>query len=174
MIVPITYFTAYRDQPSLLIQQIEGLYTEDITSITIAELEKSYPNNTQAHLHMAQDILLYFEKFNTPVNITATTTNGATTVPNKTHSNLSKTTAILLSLFLGTLGAHRFYAGKPGTGLAQLFCSIMIIPFIVDGYDSDKLWAITLLLITIIIWMVVDLILICCGEFSDSENRKIR
>ena len=50
----------------------------------------------------------------------------------------------------------------------------MIIPFIVDGYDSDKLWAITLLLITIIIWMVVDLILICCGEFSDSENRKIR
>lgn len=35
----------------------------------------------------------------------------------------NKTTAILLALFLGGLGAHKFYLGKPGMGLLYLvFC----------------------------------------------------
>jgi TM2 domain-containing membrane protein YozV len=33
----------------------------------------------------------------------------------------SKTTAILLCLFFGGLGIHRFYLGKVGTGLLMLF-----------------------------------------------------
>ena len=33
----------------------------------------------------------------------------------------SFTTALLLCLFLGGLGAHRFYVGKAGTGFLWLF-----------------------------------------------------
>ena len=33
----------------------------------------------------------------------------------------SFTTALLLCLFLGGLGAHRFYVGKAGTGILWLF-----------------------------------------------------
>lgn len=33
----------------------------------------------------------------------------------------SKTVAVLLSFFFGSLGFHRFYLGKVGTGLLMLF-----------------------------------------------------
>ena len=35
-------------------------------------------------------------------------------------SRKSKTTALLLCIFLGGLGVHRFYAGKVGTGIIYL------------------------------------------------------
>lgn len=35
-------------------------------------------------------------------------------------SRKSKTTALLLCIFLGGLGAHRFYVGKVGTGILYL------------------------------------------------------
>ena len=57
---------------------------------------------------------------------------------------------LLLCLFLGTLGVHRFYVNKVGSGLGQLFtfggCGI---------------------------WTLVDLILIITGKFEDSEGRLI-
>jgi len=36
-------------------------------------------------------------------------------------SEKSRTVALLLCLFLGPLGAHQFYVGKMGWGLAYLF-----------------------------------------------------
>lgn len=36
-------------------------------------------------------------------------------------SRKSKTTALLLCIFLGGIGAHRFYVGKGGTGILYLF-----------------------------------------------------
>lgn len=36
-------------------------------------------------------------------------------------SRKSKTTALLLCIFLGGLGVHRFYVGKGGTGILYLF-----------------------------------------------------
>ena len=57
---------------------------------------------------------------------------------------------LLLCLFLGYLGVHRFYVNKVGTGLGQLFtwggCGI---------------------------WTLVDLIMIITGNFEDSEGKKI-
>lgn len=56
----------------------------------------------------------------------------------------SQTVALLLCLFLGVLGAHRFYVGKIGTGLLYLF--------------TGGLFGIG--------W-IVDLILIVSGSFRD-------
>lgn len=57
---------------------------------------------------------------------------------------------LLLCLFLGYLGVHRFYVNKVGSGLGQLFtfggCGI---------------------------WSFIDLIMIITGNFEDSEGKKI-
>lgn len=60
----------------------------------------------------------------------------------------SKIVALLLCIFLGGLGAHRFYVGRVYTGI---------------------LWLLTLGLFGI--GTLVDFIMILCGKFSDGDGR---
>ena len=55
--------------------------------------------------------------------------------------------AILLCFFLGALGVHRFYVGKIGTGILQLFT--------LGGLG---------------IWALVDFIMIVTGNFKDKQG----
>ena len=52
----------------------------------------------------------------------------------------SKTTAYILLIFLGWLGAHRFYIGKFGSGLIYMFtCGLMGIGWFFDLFTlGDK------------------------------------
>lgn len=43
----------------------------------------------------------------------------------------SRTVAILLALFLGNFGAHRFYVNQPGNGIVYLLFSWTLIPWLV-------------------------------------------
>jgi len=65
-------------------------------------------------------------------------------------SDRKRAVATLLCFFLGVFGAHRFYAGRVGTGFLWLFT----LGFLGIG-------------------MLFDLILIVAGEFRDAEGRKI-
>ena len=58
---------------------------------------------------------------------------------------------ILLCLFVGGLGAHRFFVGKRGTGFAMIFT--------LGGLG---------------IWVLIDLIRICFGTFRDVDGRIIK
>jgi len=58
--------------------------------------------------------------------------------------------AFLLCFLLGVFGAHRFYVGKIGTGLLQLFT--------LGGCG---------------IWWLVDMILLVSGEFRDKEGNRM-
>lgn len=58
---------------------------------------------------------------------------------------------ILLCLFLGGLGVHRFYAGKIGTGVLMLLT--------LGGLG---------------IWSLIDLIIVITGNFKDKEGLKIK
>jgi hypothetical protein len=68
----------------------------------------------------------------------------------ETTSPLSKTTCLLLCFYLGTLGVHRFYAGRIGTGI------LMLLTY--GGLG---------------IWLVIDFILICVNQFVDGEGRYV-
>lgn len=58
---------------------------------------------------------------------------------------------LLLCFFLGTFGAHRFYAGKIGTGLLQLLT--------LGGLG---------------IWTLIDFIIIATGSFKDKDGLAIK
>ena len=66
-------------------------------------------------------------------------------------SGKSRLVALLLCVFLGELGIHRFYVGKIGTGI---------------------LWLLTFGLLGI--GAIVDLIIIAIGDFKDKDGKVIR
>ena len=60
-------------------------------------------------------------------------------------------TTLLLCIFLGGIGVHRFYAGKIETGILQLLTA--------GGCG---------------IWVLIDLIMIITGSFTDKDGKKIQ
>jgi hypothetical protein len=60
----------------------------------------------------------------------------------------SRAAAAVLCWFLGVIGVHRFYVGKIGTGVTQIFT--------LGGLG---------------VWVLVDFIMILVGAFKDKENR---
>ena len=62
----------------------------------------------------------------------------------------SRLVCLLLCLFIGWFGAHRFYAGKIGTAILMI-CTL-------GGFG---------------LWVLADFILIVCGSFRDKQDRRI-
>ena len=58
---------------------------------------------------------------------------------------------LLLSLFLGTVGVHRFYVGKIGTGILQVLT--------LGGCG---------------VWTLIDIIMIATGNFKDKDGNVIQ
>ena len=59
--------------------------------------------------------------------------------------------ALLLCIFLGGFGVHRFFVGKVGTGVAMLFT--------LGGCG---------------IWALIDLIMIVMGKFTDKDENFVK
>lgn len=79
-----------------------------------------------------------------------TTEDTLTQRANKLVNGKSIVVYLILAWFLGVLGAHRFYAGKPGSATAMLLMStigfFLIIPVIISA-----------------IWALVDIIVGICN-----------
>ena len=70
---------------------------------------------------------------------------------NENESDKSRLIACLLAIFLGGLGIHRFYVGKIGTGICQILLTCCF------GIGC--------------VWALIDLIMIVCGSFTDSDGK---
>lgn len=79
-------------------------------------------------------------------------TNTNTNINNNrgSYAHKSKTVALLLAIFLGYFGVHRFYVGKAGTGIIWLFTGGMF------GIG----------------WLI-DIIMIAVGSFRDKRGYKL-
>lgn len=66
-------------------------------------------------------------------------------------SSKSRMVALLLCIFLGYLGIHRFYVGKTGTGILWLLTAGCF------GVGA-----------------LIDLIMICCGSFTDKSGAFVK
>ena len=69
---------------------------------------------------------------------------------NTSGSDSQWVVTLLLAFLLGVIGAHRFYVGKTGTGI------LMLLTF--GGLG---------------IWLLIDLILIVTGQFTNKNGEKI-
>lgn len=76
---------------------------------------------------------------------------------NKLVSEKSWLVCFLLLIFLGLIGAHKFYAGRILSAIILLIFSITIIGLIVS----------------ILIW-IIDLIKLLSGNFRDAKGRYIK
>ena len=66
-------------------------------------------------------------------------------------SGRSFVAVLLLAVLLGTLGVHRFYVGKVGTGILMLLT--------LGGFG---------------IWALIDIIMIAVGRFTDDSGLPVR
>lgn len=66
-------------------------------------------------------------------------------------SSKSYVATLVLAIFLGVLGIHRFYVGKVGTGILMLLTA--------GGFG---------------IWVVIDIIMIAVGSFTDKGGNFIK
>ena len=73
-------------------------------------------------------------------------------MPEEAFSDRSRLVALLLCIFVGVFGAHRFYAGKYGTGILLFLSFFMVIG---------------------LLWWVIDLAHIVGGTFRDKQGRRI-
>jgi TM2 domain-containing membrane protein YozV len=73
-----------------------------------------------------------------------------TTPPPAVNPSKSFTTALLLSIFVGSLGVDRFYLGHIGLGLVKLFT--------LGGCG---------------VWYIIDIILIATRQVNDAQGRPL-
>ena len=81
--------------------------------------------------------------------------------------------ALLLCVFIGFLGAHRFYVGRPVTAVLMLltfggFLILLFLPLLVSA---------VLMLLTLgglYIWATIDLVYIVVGRFEDKNGLQIK
>jgi len=81
-------------------------------------------------------------------------------------SDKTKMMVALLAFFLGTVGVHRFFTGKIGTGVVMAVLTVVGWITSIFGFGFIIIAAIGL-------WALIDFIMILMGKFTDKYGRPI-
>ena len=83
-------------------------------------------------------------------------------------SSRSRLATVLLTIFLGIFGAHRFYMGKTKTAIVMLILSISYLATV-------RLWGIMIISLAVVgLWAFIDFIFAISGIMKDREGRPIK
>jgi len=87
-----------------------------------------------------------------------------------------KVPTLLLCIFLGWYGGHRFYVGKTGSAIGMLALGVLYSVFyIADLFDPGGLiYVAGVFGVPLFIWWIVDLIKICVNKFTDKNGRPLQ
>jgi TM2 domain-containing membrane protein YozV/ribosomal protein L40E len=84
----------------------------------------------------------------------------------------SRLVTTLLAFIIGTVGAHRFYAGKYGTAVVMLLLFIAGVVLMVIS-NEFTLFLGAACLGAVELWAFIDFIFAVLGKFKDSDGRPI-
>ncbi len=82
-------------------------------------------------------------------------------VPTADNTGKSWVAALLLCIFLGGFGAHRFYVGKTGSGITMLLITLLL------GWIGIGIFICG-------VWVLVDLINICLNTFKTADGKPLQ
>lgn len=129
-----------------------GIWLFLCTIFTLAFLIGSSHENMDSDVAALLTIYVLFSvMFLIPAITITQAQNAASNIEKIEYSDKSYWIMLFLSVFLGSMGAHRFYAGKKITGIIYLFT--------LGGFT---------------IGWIVDVILVVVGKFPDKNGRVIR
>ena len=85
------------------------------------------------------------------------------------RSSKSRLATVLLALFLGVFGAHRFYLGKIRTAMVMLILSILYLATV-------RFWGMIMVIPLALagLWALIDLIFTASGMMKDKKGRPIK
>lgn len=92
---------------------------------------------------------------------------GETVYTGSGRSDKKQFVAIVLCLLLGSLGIHRFYLDKIGSG------AVMLVLFAL-GMLTRVIWIGWGFLFIVYVWTIIDLIRILFNNLPDKRGRKLR
>ena len=80
----------------------------------------------------------------------------------------SRLATVLLILFLGIFGVHRFYIGKTRTAIVMLILSILYLATV-------RFWGIMFISLAVVgLWTFIDFIFAVSGIMKDREGKLIK
>ncbi len=83
-------------------------------------------------------------------------------------SSRSRLITVLLALFLGIFGVHRFYIGKIRTAIVMLILSILYLVTV-------RFWGIMAISLAVVgLWAFINFILAVFGIMKDREGKVIK
>ena len=83
-------------------------------------------------------------------------------------SSRSRLATVLLALFLGIFGVHRFYIGKIRTAIVMLILSVL-------NLVTVRFWGIMFISLAVVgLWAFIDFIFAVSGTMKDKEGKLIK
>lgn len=91
----------------------------------------------------------------------------------------NRTLALLLGIFLGPLGVHNFYLGRPVRGIFQLiiyfgaFLSFILGTLLGSGNSVYRILLLVFLMDSAMLWSIIEWIAIAAGKAKDGKGKKV-